>query len=157
MSDLKFPLFIDLSGRKTAIFGGGSVALRRAATLLSFGAVVTVTAPQICAGLSALADTYPEQLHLQQRCFAPGDITDEFMVLAATDDPALNREITALGRRAGALANNASDRADTDFYFPAVAATDGLSVGICGTGEDHSAVAAAAAKIRRLLSEEETV
>ena len=41
----RFPLFVDLNGRRCVIVGGGAIAQRRAAVLAHFGAAVTVIAP----------------------------------------------------------------------------------------------------------------
>ena len=45
--DLRFPLFIDLTGRPVTVVGGGRIALRRARVLRDFGARVTVVAPAL--------------------------------------------------------------------------------------------------------------
>lgn len=42
MGGKRFPLFIDLNGRKAVVVGGGTVGLRRAEALADFGAAVTV-------------------------------------------------------------------------------------------------------------------
>ena len=47
MSERKFPLFLNLTGREVWLFGGGAVALRRAKTLLAFGPNLTVVAPEL--------------------------------------------------------------------------------------------------------------
>lgn len=154
MSDRKFPLFLDLSGRSVAVFGGGNIALRRVKTLLAFDAQITVTAPQICPELAELSERFPN-LTLNLRGFSSDDLSGQFMVLAATDSEALNHEITVEAKHRGILANNAACRNDNDFYFPAIAVTEELTVGICGTGRDHAAVAESAAKIRKFLSEGE--
>jgi precorrin-2 dehydrogenase/sirohydrochlorin ferrochelatase len=74
------------------------------------------------------------------------------MVIAATDDGELNSQVTSYARACGAIANNASDRSDCDFFFPAVIVSDKLSIGVCGTGDDHSAVAKTAGEIREKYS-----
>ena len=43
---LRFPMFIDLTGKPAVVVGGGAVGLRRAAVLRGFGADVTVVAPE---------------------------------------------------------------------------------------------------------------
>ena len=59
-------------------------------------------------------------VRLERRAYAPGQMNRPFLVLAATGDAAVNRAITAEARSKGAWANNASDRRDCDFFFPAV-------------------------------------
>ena len=48
-----FPFFVDLSGRKCLIVGGGTIALRKAQSVLEYGAVVKVVAPCICDGFTS--------------------------------------------------------------------------------------------------------
>lgn len=146
MAELKFPLFMDMTGRKVLVVGGGKIAARRVQTLKAFGADITVVAPEVLPEINGVT--------ICKRTFAPGDLDGAFLVLAATDDMELNHTIAAEAAARGILANNASDRRDNDFYFPAVALTEDVSVGICGTGADHRKVAKLAAKIRTFLSGE---
>ena len=41
-----FPLFVDISGKKTLVVGGGRIARRRIKTLLSFTPDIWVVAPE---------------------------------------------------------------------------------------------------------------
>lgn len=144
MDERKFPLFVDLTGRPVAVFGGGAVAVRRVRTLLAFGADLTVVAPEPDPALSELG------VRLERRAYRPGELGAAALVLAATDDPAVNRAITREAREKGIPANNASDHTDSDFFFPAVILTEELTVGITGTGANHRAVRRAAETIREM-------
>lgn len=143
----KFPLFIDLTGKKAVLIGGGRIAARRAEVLCVYGAEIFVIAPQVCEKI------YQLPVAISERQYNSGDLKEAFLVIAATDDHTLNHQITREARRLGILANNASDRTDCDFFFPAVALTQNLSIGICGTGDNHAAVAEAASAIRKLMEE----
>ena len=57
MGNSRFPLFIDLTGRRAVVVGGGTVGLRRAEALRRFGAEVTVISPR-------LAGPLPGAVHL---------------------------------------------------------------------------------------------
>ena len=46
LREYRFPLFVDLRGRRAVIVGAGPIALRRAGVLLSFGAEVILIAPE---------------------------------------------------------------------------------------------------------------
>ena len=87
-----FPMFFDIKGEKILIVGAGSIALRRVETLLTFGACLTVAAPECRESIQQYGDT--GQLTLLKQAYAPDMITDDyFMVIAATDNACLNREI----------------------------------------------------------------
>lgn len=145
MSERKFPLFIDLSGKKILIFGGGHVALRRATALVPFGADLTVIAPEVLPEFT----TIPCLIH--RRVYRPGEIGDAFLVLAATDDPEVNHTIATEAKGKALPVNNASNRHDCDFYFPALVVTDHLTVGITGTGHNHKEVRQTAETIREVI------
>lgn len=151
MADLKFPLFLDLTGKTAVMVGGGRIALRRTRTLAAFDVRIRVIAPEICEEIRVLSRE--GKVECIPRAYEPEDLSGAFLVLAATDDPDLNRSIVRQAKEMGLFANNASDRNDSNFFFPAVAVNDSLSVGICGTGRDHGAVARAAAEIRKFLKE----
>ena len=42
----KFPIFLDIKGKKIFVYGAGKIASRRVASLLVFGPSVTVCAPK---------------------------------------------------------------------------------------------------------------
>lgn len=149
-----FPLFISVEKKKVLVIGAGKVALRRISALQDFGADITVIAKSVPGDQKERIEClYREgKINLMEREFRPADIlTDYFMIIAASDDNDLNRNIVALGREKGILVNSASCREDCDFYFPAIAAKDNIVVGIAGDGSDHRAVADLAAKVRREL------
>ena len=75
-----FPFFVDLSGRKCLIVGGGTIALRKAQSVLEYGAVVKVVAPCICDGFDKLKERYKEAVELLEREFEEKDIEDKFLL-----------------------------------------------------------------------------
>ena len=156
MAELRFPLFFDLTGRPVKVFGGGAIALRRVTVLLRFDACVTVVSPEFLPELEALSAEYPAKLQLRRGCYAPGDMIGAFFVLACTGDNEVNHRIAEEARERHIFVNNAADQRDNDFSFPAIATKEGISVGICGTGRDHTAVRRTAKQIRSIISEGET-
>ncbi len=143
----RFPLFVDLSGKKVLIYGGGTVAARRCRALVDFGPELTVIAPEILPEIRALPG-----VRCRLEAFSEAAMPEAGYVLAATNDPALNRAIAAAGRERGALVNDASDPAGCDFHFPALALRGPLTVGVNAGGEDHKLVAKTASDIRKLLN-----
>lgn len=145
-----FPMFFNIEGKKILIVGAGHIALRRVDTLLSFGAVLTVAAP----AWEEAIGKYGEQgrLALLQCTYTPDLVEpDYFMVIAATDDADLNREICQEGKSRGILVNNASDKSQCDFYFPAIVRQGDVIAGVCAGGKDHRLVRRAAAGMRDWL------
>ncbi len=92
---------LNLTGWPCLIVGGGAVAARRARTLIEAGAVVTVVAPALSAGLGGLA------VRRVERAFEPGDVDGARLVVVATDNPKVNDQVAAAAAAAGALVNRA--------------------------------------------------
>lgn len=153
MSELKFPLFIDLTGKKVTVFGGGMIAGRRIKTLLKFGAAVTVVAPEISEDIKKLWDA--GEITCRLRAYEQGELRGEFMVLAATNDNGVNFAITREAKNKGMYANCASDKEQSNFFFPGVCTTENISVGVCGTGKCHKNVKETTEAIRDVLKRRE--
>ncbi|WP_298032102.1 siroheme synthase CysG [uncultured Dysosmobacter sp.] len=144
-----FPFFVDLEGRNGLIVGGGTVALRKAEKLLSFGPRLTVAAPDILPALEAL----PGLTFLRQP-FSPEMLEGIAFVIAATDDRALNREIAAQCQARRVPANAVDDQDSCTFLFPALVKQDSLTIGISTGGASPMAAAYLKDQISALLPED---
>lgn len=145
MKNKRFPLFIDLTGRKAVVIGGGTVGLRRANVLRRFGAEVTVVSPSLHGPAG--------DVRWAAKPFSPGDLEGAYIVVAATDSPEVNAAAGREARARGALFNRSDDPSGCDFFFPAVCEGGTLVAGVVGDGSDHRQVALAAKKIRMILEE----
>lgn len=143
MSHKRFPLFLDLTGRRAVVLGGGTVGLRRAEALARFGAEVTVIAPRLVREL-------PGVRHLTRR-YQAGDLAGAFLAVAATDDPAVNAAAGREAQERGVLFNRSDCPEACGFFFPAICEGGGLTAGVVGDGSDHRRTAAAAKRIRETL------
>ena len=147
-----FPMFFNIAGKKILIFLAGNIALRRIHTLMEFRAEVTVIAPVLKEEIRELYRA--GSVHVEERGYQDTDrLREYFMVIAATDDADLNRKICREGKMQGILVNNASDKSQCDFYFPAIVKEGNVVAGVCAGGKDHSLVRKTAAGMRRWLKE----
>jgi len=91
MTDRRFayPVVLDLAGRRAVVVGGGRVALRKARALADAGARVTAIAPRF---LPAFAED--ERLARVAEAYEARHLEGSALVIAATDDPAVNRRST---------------------------------------------------------------
>ncbi len=150
MSDYPyFPLFVDLSGKTILVVGGGNIALRRIRTLLGFTEKLTVVAPRLHPDLLPLEAE--GKLTLLPRPYEPGDIEGAALVLAATDDPAVNENVRCDCKRLGIPVNVSSDRHASDFFFPGIARKGNYVAGVTASGQDHSGAKKLTEAIRELL------
>lgn len=152
----KFPYFRDISGWQVLAFGGGHIAERRVGTLLSFGAHIRVVSPELTPGLTARWRA--GEIAWKQGCYEPDMLSgpeETQMVLAATDNPAVNTAIFRACRERGIRVNNASNQEECDFFFPAVVRDGNLILGVTSGGSDHGRARRAAAALRKLVKKEE--
>ncbi|MCC6680341.1 MAG: bifunctional precorrin-2 dehydrogenase/sirohydrochlorin ferrochelatase [Phycisphaeraceae bacterium] len=141
------PVILKLQDRRCVIVGGGSVALRRAASLLECGARVKVIAPNIDPAIEAMATC--GGVECVRRHFERGDIAGAVLVIAATDDQQVNELVAQEAAEWGALLNRADDPAQGDVSIPAHAHHGPVTIAVHTDGIS----AAAAAAIRRQLSD----
>jgi uroporphyrin-III C-methyltransferase/precorrin-2 dehydrogenase/sirohydrochlorin ferrochelatase len=89
-----FPVFFDLNDKPCLVVGGGDVAARKVALLCRAGARVTVVSPELCESLRNRAGN-KEIIHLA-RLFEADDLDMNALVVAATDDQAVNKQVSEL-------------------------------------------------------------
>ena len=147
LDEYRFPLFIDLNGKRAVIIGGGNIALRRAHILQSFGAQVTMIAPE--------CKEIPDGVQFMQRPYHSGDLSGAFLAVAATNDRAVNRQVGQDAVRAGIFVSVADRKEESTFYFPAICVGNGLVSGVVSQGEQHHKTAQAAREIRTVLEDME--
>lgn len=117
-----FPMFVDMTERECLIVGGGNVAYRKVMVMLDFGAKVTVVAEDICEELRKLIAgdraNKENRITIIKRKFEQKDCDGMEMVIAATDDNALNHEIAEYCKAKGIMVNAVDQKADCSFIFP---------------------------------------
>lgn len=124
-----FPLFLDLTAAPVLVVGGGAVALRKASVLLDFGAEVHAVAPSFAEGFDTLS------VSRSVRGYHPSDLEGKRLVVAATDDPVLQREIAEDCKKRGIPVNVADQPDAGTFSFPAVLRDGDVVVGISTGGK----------------------
>jgi precorrin-2 dehydrogenase / sirohydrochlorin ferrochelatase len=137
MTDMaKYPIFLDLKGRRVVIIGGGSVATRKAETILGAGARLVVVAQhlddtlrKVCAGTKAGSTSSP-QAELIESKYSKDYIGGATLVIAATNDEALNKQIYKDCQQLEILCNVVDSPALCDFYVPAVVQRGDLQIAV---------------------------
>src|ERR1017187_6319649 len=127
-----FPIFLKLTGRLAIVIGAGNLAESKIESLQAANASVTVIAPKASARIVAMAESGEVVWH--QREYATGDLAGQFLVVAATDVPAVNRAVFAEAEAAGILINAVDDPPFCDFYFPSVVRRGDLQIAISTAG-----------------------
>lgn len=142
---MHFPMFVDLRGKKALVVGAGTVAMRRISVLLSFGAEVTVIAPE--------AKNPSEGAIYLERAYQSGDLKGAFLAVAATNNRDVNHQVYLEAQALGIPVSVADCPEECSFFFPAVCMGENLVAGVVSDGTDHKKTARAARAIRSVLEE----
>ena len=127
-----FPLFLDLHGRPVLVVGGGAVAERKVRLLVASGALVTVVAPSLCTGLAQQATR--GEIAYRAAEFRESDLESQRWVIAATDQPAVNREVAGAAEAHGLFVNVVDDAELSSAIMPAIVDRSPLMIAISSGG-----------------------
>ncbi|MDK1192440.1 precorrin-2 dehydrogenase/sirohydrochlorin ferrochelatase family protein, partial [Cronobacter dublinensis] len=126
------PLFAQLKQRPVLVVGGGEVALRKIALLRRAGACVCVVAKKLHPELAALEQE--GALRWLAQTFEPSQLDAVFLVIAATNDEALNRRVFDEANARQRLVNVVDDQPLCSFIFPSIVDRSPLIVAISSSG-----------------------
>ncbi|MDE6313829.1 MAG: bifunctional precorrin-2 dehydrogenase/sirohydrochlorin ferrochelatase [Lachnospiraceae bacterium] len=137
-TQLYFPLFVSLKGKKCLIIGSGDIGTRRAAALSEFQCDVQVIAPEISEAMKRLQDAGKVQVSVRK--YQEGDCKGAFLVVAATNDRTINRQIGWEGKAAGAFVSVADAKEECTFFFPGIAVNrqEKTVIGVTACGQNHA-------------------
>lgn len=112
------PIFLKMSGQPCLVVGGGATATRKVELLLQAHAKVMVVSPEITGKISQLV----EQGHVLYRAtlFAPADLQDCRLVIAATNDRTVNEQVSLLAQQRGIFVNVVDEPDLCSFIMPSV-------------------------------------
>jgi siroheme synthase-like protein len=135
-----YPVGLIVAGQPCLVVGGGRVAGRKIASLLTCGAAVTVVAPEahVAVGflaregaLDRLQGPHPE-IHL--RPYRAGEAAGYRLVVTATGIPAVDGEVFRDAEEAGVWINSADDPDHCTFVLPAVTRDGPVTVAVSTGG-----------------------
>ncbi|MBN2417794.1 MAG: bifunctional precorrin-2 dehydrogenase/sirohydrochlorin ferrochelatase [Deltaproteobacteria bacterium] len=142
-----YPIMVDLTGREVLVIGGGSVAGRKIETLLEYGAVVSVVSRELSSEIKAHVEG--GRVRYLGEEFSLVYLKDKFLVIAATDDAALNHRISQVAEEKGMLINAVDQPADCNFIVPSIIKRGDLVIAVSTSGKSP----AFAKKIRKQLTD----
>ena len=112
------PVFLDIRRRNTVVIGGGDVAARKVDLMLRAGARVDVVSPELCASLQRKADD--GQIRYTARPYAEGDLSGARLVVAATDNEEVNRQVARDAEGLGIPVNVADNPEIGSYIVPSI-------------------------------------
>ncbi len=143
-----YPMFLNISGKRCVVIGGGQVARRKVRALLEHGASIDIISPDLCPELIELAQR--GQIRASRRQYQPGDLRQAFIAIAATDSSDVNQQVVKEARSGAVLVNAVDDPESSDFIVPSYSNRGGITVAVSTAGRSP----ALARKIRTRLEKE---
>ena len=140
-----YPVCLDLQGQPCVVVGGGKVAERKVKGLLACNAQVKVISPDLTEFLLQL---HAEgQLEWLNRPYRKGDLSQIFLVIAATDDEQAQQMIQEEATQLNKLLNVADVPQRCNFILPATVRRGDLTIAVATGGKSP----ALAKKLRKEL------
>ncbi len=112
------PIFLDLKQRHCFVVGGGDVALRKVRLLLRAGARVELVSLALCDGLQVMADR--GDIAYLSGGFEPAMLEGKVLVVAATDDALINRQVHGAATEKNLPVNVVDCPELCSFIFPSI-------------------------------------
>ena len=129
LPDSLYPVNLVVAGRRCVVVGGGAVAARKVEGLVAAGADVVVIAPSIDQSIRS----HPG-VETVEREYRSGDLNGAWLVIAATDDPAVNRRVHDDGEASRVWVNAADDPPACSFTLPAVLRRGPVQIAVSTSG-----------------------
>lgn len=144
-----YPVFLKLSHLKVLIVGAGAVGLEKLSFMLksSPDAQVTVLAKEVTAPVQKLAKQHGVMIY--QKPYTKSDLKGYNIVIAATGQASVSREIYTDAKEAGILVNVADTPELCDFYLGGIVTKGPLKIAISTFGKSPTF----AKRFREMLEE----
>jgi uroporphyrin-III C-methyltransferase len=145
-----FPVFLKLNGLKLLIVGGGYVGLEKVTAVLenSPHTEITLVSPEIRTEIVAFSKEYPN-LKLVYKPYDINDLNEKQLVIVATNDKEINKQIKADCKRQRLLCNVADTPSECDFYLSSVVKKGSLKLAISTNGKSPTV----AKRVREVLED----
>jgi precorrin-2 dehydrogenase/sirohydrochlorin ferrochelatase len=147
----KYPIYLEMSGRRAVVIGAGSVAARKVQPLQEAGARVTVIAEHV---QPILEDAFHlPHVELVLSPYQKHYLVGAAVVIAATNDMTLNQQIFADCQELEILCNVVDQPELCDFYVPAVVKRGDLQIAISTDGHCPAYAGHLRKKLEELFTE----
>jgi siroheme synthase-like protein len=125
--NVMYPVMLNVENKLCTVIGGGKVALRKAKKLLSSGAKVKAVSPAFCGSFDGVEKV--------KKYYEPSDLSGSFLVIAATDDSALNRQIASDAKSQNILVSLVDDAELSDFISAASYSNQDITLAVSTNGK----------------------
>ena len=124
----KYPIFLELGGRRVVVIGAGPVAVRKIQSLLAAGTRLVVVAKEVDDTLTALCQG--KNIELIKSKYCKDYLAGAVLAIAATNDHQLNKQIYKDCQELEVLCNVVDQPELCDFFVPAVVKRGDLQIAV---------------------------
>ena len=140
MANKFFPVSIDLNNKNVLVIGAGKIALRKIETLLNYNCNINVITKEILEEKFLELEKDNKIKILKNQEFKEKFLQDIFLVVVATDNEILNKEISQLCMSKNILVNNVTSKDDMNIRFMSIYEKDDIQIAISANGNPKKAV-----------------
>ena len=140
MANKFFPVSIDLNNKNVLVIGAGKIALRKIATLLNYNCNINVITKEILEEKFLELEKNNKIKIFKNQEFEEKFLENIFLVITATDNEILNKEISQLCMSKNILVNNVTSKDDMNVRFMSIYEKDDIQIAISANGNPKKAV-----------------
>ena len=140
MANKFFPVSIDLNNKNILVIGAGKIALRKVETLMSYNCNILVITKDILEEKFLELEKNNKIKILKNQEFDKKFLENIFLVIAATDNEVLNKNISQLCINKNILVNNITSKDDMNVRFASIYEKDDIQIAISANGNPKKAV-----------------
>ena len=140
MANKFFPVSIDLNNKNILVIGAGKIALRKVETLMSYNCNILVITKDILEEKFLELEKNNKIKILKNQEFEEKFLENIFLVIAATDNEVLNKNISQLCINKNILVNNITSKDDMNVRFASIYEKDDIQIAISANANPKKAV-----------------
>ena len=140
MANKFFPVSIDLNNKNVLVIGAGKIALRKIETLLNYNCNINVITKEILEEKFLELEKNNKIKIFKNQEFKEKFLQDIFLVVVATDNEVLNKNISQLCMSKNILVNNITSKDDMNVRFASIYEKDDIQIAISANGNPKKAV-----------------
>ena len=140
MANKFFPVSIDLNNKNVLVIGAGKIALRKIETLLNYNCNINVITKEILEEKFLELEKNNKIKIFKNQEFEEKFLQDFFLVVVATDNEVLNKNISQLCMSKNILVNNVTSKDDMNVRFMSIYEKDDIQIAISANGNPKKTV-----------------
>ena len=140
MANKFFPVSIDLNNKNVLVIGAGKIALRKIETLLNYNCNINVITKEILEEKFLELEKNNKIKIFKNQEFEEKFLENIFLVVVATDNEILNKEISQLCISKNILVNNVTSKDNMNIRFMSIYEKDDIQIAISANGNPKKAV-----------------